>query len=290
MTLGAATPSPRSPTTTPPDDHGERSVILVLDTATSRLVAALARWSAGRADEGAGPGPGQPGGGPGEGRPNEDGRRADGGRATDEDLVGVLVETAGQRHGELLLPLVDRLLDRAGRTRSDIAGVVVGTGPGAFTGLRVGLAAAAGIARARRCPLVGVPTSEAIIAAAAEDAGRPVSAVVLLLPAGPNDRIVARASRPAVLLPAGLEPELEAGAILVAVDLLDRAPAAAQDRGRRATAPDRLAAILFRLARADLAAQGSAAAHRSPTVPEPEYVTLPRGLAAVGGEVRLVRA
>lgn len=251
MTVGRSKPVPEAV-------PGGRRLVLVLDSATTRLVAALAEEAA-----------------------TAPGAEADG------RLLAVRDEPSGYRHGELLLPLVERLLDDAGRSKADIGGVVVGTGPGAFTGLRVGLATAAGIARALRCPLVGVPTSEAIIAAAAEDAGCSIADVVLLLPAGPNDRIVARAGRPAVLLPAGREPELDDGAILVAVDLLGRAPEAALERGVRATAPERLAAILFRLGRAGLLAR-PLPGDGHPF--EPEYVTLPRGLAAVRGEVRLVRA
>ncbi|HWP62704.1 MAG TPA: tRNA (adenosine(37)-N6)-threonylcarbamoyltransferase complex dimerization subunit type 1 TsaB [Candidatus Binatia bacterium] len=252
MTIGRSKPVPDAGTS-------GRRLVLVLDSATTRLVAALAEAATAP------------------------------GAAADGRLLAVRAEPSGYRHGELLLPLVERLLEGAGRSKADIGGVVVGTGPGAFTGLRVGLATAAGIARALRCPLAGVPTSEAIIAAAAEDAGCPISDVVLLLPAGPNDRIVARAGRPAVLLPAGREPELDDGAILVAVDLPGRAPEAALERGVRATAPERLATILFRLGRAGLGARPSTR-DGHPFVPEPEYVTLPRGLAAVRGEVRLVRA
>lgn len=252
MTIGRSKPVPDAGTS-------GRRLVLVLDSATTRLVAALAEAAMAP------------------------------GAAADGRLLAVRAEPSGYRHGELLLPLVERLLEGAGRSKADIGGVVVGTGPGAFTGLRVGLATAAGIARALRCPLAGVPTSEAIIAAAAEDAGCPISDVVLLLPAGPNDRIVARAGRPAVLLPAGREPELDDRAILVAVDLPGRAPEAALERGVRATAPERLATILFRLGRTGLGARPSTG-DGFPSVPEPEYVTLPRGLAAVRGEVRLVRA
>ena len=49
---------------------------------------------------------------------------------------------AGYRHGEDLLPRVRDLLAGHGIGLDDLAGVVVGTGPGAFTGLRVGIATA----------------------------------------------------------------------------------------------------------------------------------------------------
>lgn len=230
----------------PVDDTS--AVVLVLDTATTKLVVGLAR--------------------------------------PDGDLLTVLGEPSGYRHGELLLPLVDQALAAARRRTSDLAGVVVGTGPGAFTGLRVGLATAAGIARALACPLVGVPTSEAIIATAAEAAACDPSSVVLLLPAGPTDRVVARAGQRAVLLPGGREPELGRGEVLVAVDLPGRAPVEALERGAAATEPERLARAFLRVGLPLL----SSARARPATTPEPEYVTPPRGLAAVVGEVRLVGA
>ena len=54
---------------------------------------------------------------------------------------------AGYRHGEELLSRIDEMLTNTGTFKSGIVGVVVGTGPGAFTGLRVGLATAKALAR-----------------------------------------------------------------------------------------------------------------------------------------------
>ncbi len=227
---------------------GGGAVTLVLDSATSRLVVGLAD-------------------------------------ATDGRLLAAEGEPSGYRHGQLLLPLVDRVLAACRRAKTDIAGIIVGTGPGAFTGLRVGLATAAGIARALGRSLVGVSTGEAIVAAAAEVAGCAPAAVLLLLPAGPKDRVVVRSGARPVLLPAGHEPELAPETMLVAVDLPGRAPAEALQLGLRASTPERLAAALVRLGRA----APPAATGGTLTVPEPEYVTLPRGLTAVDGQVRLVR-
>ncbi|MFG2330504.1 tRNA (adenosine(37)-N6)-threonylcarbamoyltransferase complex dimerization subunit type 1 TsaB [Streptomyces sp. NPDC048604] len=58
-----------------------------------------------------------------------------------------------RRHGELLLPAVDEVLKQAGRTLADVTGIVVGVGPGPYTGLRVGLVTASTFASA----LGGVP-------------------------------------------------------------------------------------------------------------------------------------
>jgi tRNA threonylcarbamoyladenosine biosynthesis protein TsaB len=77
-----------------------------------------------------------------------------------------LVRLAGERaHASDLLPVLDALLTRLGATPRDITRVVVGTGPGSLTGLRVGGATALGIARAAHAELVGVPSFEAAVAA-----------------------------------------------------------------------------------------------------------------------------
>ena len=64
---------------------------------------------------------------------------------------------AGRQHGETLLPAIETLLRDAGVARTDLAAIVVGTGPGAFTGLRVGLATAKTMAHELGCPIVGIP-------------------------------------------------------------------------------------------------------------------------------------
>lgn len=68
-----------------------------------------------------------------------------------------------------LLAEVDRLLDAAGATPADLDALVVGTGPGSFTGTRIGLATARGLALALDLPAAGVSTLDAL-AAAADDA------------------------------------------------------------------------------------------------------------------------
>lgn len=67
-----------------------------------------------------------------------------------------------RRHGELLLPGIDRVLAEAGRTLADVTGVVAGTGPGPYTGLRVGLATAAALGAARGIPVHGLCTLDAL--------------------------------------------------------------------------------------------------------------------------------
>ena len=67
-------------------------------------------------------------------------------------------------HAEALIPLIARVLERARLTFSDIDRIAVTTGPGSFTGLRVGIAAARGIALAAGKPAVGLSTLAAYAA------------------------------------------------------------------------------------------------------------------------------
>lgn len=61
-----------------------------------------------------------------------------------------------------LMPNVDRLVSDAGRSRADIDAVVTGLGPGSFTGLRIGVAAAKAIAYALGKPIVGISTLDVL--------------------------------------------------------------------------------------------------------------------------------
>ena len=129
-------------------------------------------------------------------------------------------------------------------------------------------------------PIAGVSTAEALLAAAATDdpAGSPSSRPVLLGPAGPSDRILTRAGETPRLVPAGTEPDLAPDERLVAIDLDGRAPDDASARGEAAFVG--LGAALVALGAARLRAGGDDLAGLVP-----EYVTLPRGVAASDGTV-----
>src|SRR3954453_13763806 len=179
---------------------------------------------------------------------------------------------AGYRHGKTLLPAIDGLLARGALEGTSLAAIVVGTGPGAFTGLRVGIATAKGLAHGLRLPIIGVSTAEALLAGA-------LPGSVLLLPAGPSDRLLVRPGRAGTLVPAGTEPDLDPDESIVAVDLLDRAQADETARGE--TARTGLARALLAIGAKRLA---TGAVDDLATL-VPEYVTLPRGVKSEGGEV-----
>ena len=192
---------------------------------------------------------------------------------------GTVVEardwSAGYRHGEELLAQIDALLSDRGLAPADLGGLVVGTGPGAFTGLRVGLATAKGLAHALLLPIAGVATAAALLASAGDADDAPVA---LLQPAGPSDRVLSRAGVTPVILPGGTDPELRPGERLVAVDLSGRAPEDAQVRGEAARGG--LAAALLLVGAARLAAGDADDLARL----VPEYVTLPRGVRDAPGD------
>jgi tRNA threonylcarbamoyladenosine biosynthesis protein TsaB len=69
---------------------------------------------------------------------------------------------AGRNHTVELMPRLARLLHTADLNVPDLAAIAVSLGPGSFTGLRIGLAAAKGMALPHKLPLVGVPTLEVV--------------------------------------------------------------------------------------------------------------------------------
>ncbi len=67
-------------------------------------------------------------------------------------------------HAEALMPLIAQVMKASGLTFSDLDRIVVTTGPGSFTGLRVGVSAARGLGLATAIPVVGVSTLSALAA------------------------------------------------------------------------------------------------------------------------------
>nr|WP_055506425.1 tRNA (adenosine(37)-N6)-threonylcarbamoyltransferase complex dimerization subunit type 1 TsaB [Nonomuraea pusilla] len=67
-----------------------------------------------------------------------------------------------RRHGELLVPTVERVLAEAGATLRDVTAIAAGSGPGPYTGLRVGLMTAQALAATLGVPAYGVCTLDAL--------------------------------------------------------------------------------------------------------------------------------
>jgi len=87
---------------------------------------------------------------------------------------------ADRQHTVQLLPLLNTALENVRLSPACLSGVAVALGPGSFTGLRVGLAVAKGLALSRSLPLVGIPTLDVVAAAQ----GRDRRALVAVLQAG----------------------------------------------------------------------------------------------------------
>jgi tRNA threonylcarbamoyladenosine biosynthesis protein TsaB len=104
-----------------------------------------------------------------------------------------------------VLEAVDELLEEAGVAQRDLTALAVGTGPGSFTGLRLGLAAARGLAFALDLPTAGVSTLDALAA------GSP--GAVPVIDAGRREVFALVGGEPVVRAPQELE--LEPGTVCV---------------------------------------------------------------------------
>lgn len=86
-------------------------------------------------------------------------------------------ELAPRRHAELSLPWAEQLLAEAGIARSQLDAIALGRGPGAFTGVRLAIAIAQGIALALDRPLLPVSTLHTLALRAPEDAGQVLASI-----------------------------------------------------------------------------------------------------------------
>jgi tRNA threonylcarbamoyladenosine biosynthesis protein TsaB len=175
--------------------------------------------------------------------------------------------SSAQRQSAELLPHLLALLARVERPLRDATAVAVGSGPGSFTGLRVAMALAKGLAAGLRIPIVGVPSLEAWLDAdpdATAAVARAGAREAYLLARGDDlPRIVDRDA-------------LDAAAVVVA------ASEVATAFGLIAARPPHAAAAIARRAAERLATDPAGDDLRTL---EPIYLRAPRGVASESGEL-----
>ena len=79
-----------------------------------------------------------------------------------EKLLGEQYQNTGLTHSQTLMVMAEELLKQCEKTPQDVEAVAVAKGPGSFTGVRIGMAAAKGFAWGAQLPLYGVSTLEAM--------------------------------------------------------------------------------------------------------------------------------
>ena len=77
-------------------------------------------------------------------------------------LLSESYQNTGMTHSQTLMVMAEDMLKQCGKTASDVDAVAVAEGPGSFTGVRIGVAAAKGFAWGREIPCYGVSTLEAM--------------------------------------------------------------------------------------------------------------------------------
>ena len=80
----------------------------------------------------------------------------------EQQLIGEYYQNNGQTHSRTLMKMAEDLLGNCGYRAEDVTAVACSEGPGSFTGVRIGVAAAKGFAWGRELPCVGVSTLEAM--------------------------------------------------------------------------------------------------------------------------------
>jgi tRNA threonylcarbamoyladenosine biosynthesis protein TsaB len=191
--------------------------------------------------------------------------------ASGETVLGAESDTAMHGQAEKLLPMVDSVMRRAGLPASalDIIGVTVG--PGSFTGIRIGLAAARGIAHATGARVIGVTGFEAVAAGLA-GTSLGVGFILIALESRREDLYVQLFNHahvaledPTATMPAVLNQRLTgiigAAPLLVAGDAAQRAASTLSQRPNTmvaaGSAPDAAGVLRAALCRCPVHAQGA---------------------------------
>lgn len=214
----------------------------------------------------------------------------------DGEIATVRGEAMERGHAEALVPMVAAVLAEARACCpggfADLDAMAVTVGPGAFTGVRIGLAAAGAMAAAAGLPIVGLSTLEVVAAAQPEDAAPLLVALdskrtdvyAQLFGAASDGPLAA----PKAILPDAIPALLPPGPLALAGDAADAVAAVLQISGRvfsRLAGHDRPEApVLARLAAARIERDGPPAAPPRPLYLRPPDVTLPPNALPTGGE------
>ena len=78
------------------------------------------------------------------------------------ELVSIVEELADRKHAEIIPSFIEKVVSDSGISLSKLNAIAISIGPGSFTGLRIGLGFAKGIAYAKRLPIIPVPTMTAM--------------------------------------------------------------------------------------------------------------------------------
>lgn len=193
------------------------------------------------------------------------------------ELLGERLEVMARGQAERLVPMIEELLSEAGVAHGELDAIAVTVGPGGFTGVRIGLAAARGYALALKIPQIAVTNFEAVAEAtlAEERAGRKL---LVLLDAKRTDfyaqlfdESLTPMGEPFCAEPGELASRLPAGPLLLAGDAVEQALAGLEGRDlTRSDAPQQVsaAAVAQVAARRGLPTAGAAA-------PQPLYLRPP---------------
>ncbi len=82
--------------------------------------------------------------------------------ADDSKIIAEITVDNRLTHSETLVPHIEAAMKISEKSKDALDGIAVSIGPGSFTGLRIGLGTAKGLSYALKCPIVGVPTLEAL--------------------------------------------------------------------------------------------------------------------------------
>jgi tRNA threonylcarbamoyladenosine biosynthesis protein TsaB len=207
----------------------------------------------------------------------------------ERDAVVLAHERREMRHGhaEALLPMIDRVMNAAGLAPADIDIVAVSVGPGGFTGIRAGLAAAHGLALASRAHLLGVSS----FAAVAGPVPAPDRRLLVALDSRRSDFFVQLfdefgepCGKPAGIDPGHLAAWVGDGEITIAGDAAEAAAALLSARLRTRIQPNSAPDALGVLAALHRWPDGADPAAR-PLYLRPPDVSFPKVRSSIGGAV-----